>query len=262
MPLPTDFMVSATALECYELCPRRFHYRYLEHAPAAGLPQGVERRMERGQIFHRLVLWNDLGLDVSMILDAVDDPELIEFWDAYCAFAATLDGLDVQHDRTLVARSGNHPVQAKLDALVVAPDGSVTIYDWKTSARPDRSRLAESPQSKVYPFVVWNALANLTHPAQLSLVYWFAAEPDRPLRIDVDAGKLDAAAGWLTAILTTIETDSEFAMTTDRTICASCEYLAHCGVRPEGDSWELDEDYYEPDDDEDASLDPAGGLHI
>lgn len=261
MPLPTEFVASATALECYEQCPRRFRYRYLEHVPAAGPPQGVARRMERGEIFHRLVLWDELGLDVSMILDTVDDPELVEQWTTYRQFRATLTGVELQHDRTLVARCGDNLVQAKLDALAVALDGSVTIYDWKTSPRPHRSRLAESPQSKVYPFVVWNTLSGITSPAQLDLVYWFAAEPDRPLRIDLDEASLAAATDWLSTLLATIGSDDTFEMTTDRVTCSTCEYLAHCGVVPaDGDPWELDEDYYESIDGEDSTLDAAGWL--
>ncbi|HEX2280163.1 MAG TPA: PD-(D/E)XK nuclease family protein [Thermomicrobiales bacterium] len=252
MSLPIDFVASATALECYEVCPRRFQHRYLDRVPAAGPDRGVTLRTQRGDIFHKLVVWESLGLDTSVILGTTDDPELPELWDSFQAFHATMrkHGATLRHDRTLTATCGPYSVMARVDTLSTG-DAGVTIYDWKTSARPDRGRLIDSAQSKVYPYVVYETMRDAA-PDSLSLVYWFAADPGNPLRIDFDAGKLDDTSSWLSNLLVTIAADREFSMTEDRRVCTSCEYLAHCGVRAEGDdSWEMDEDYYQPVDDVD-----------
>ena len=62
MSLPDDFVASATALECYASCPRRFRQRYIDHLPSAGPDASMSEQMHRGTLFHRLVLWDDLGL--------------------------------------------------------------------------------------------------------------------------------------------------------------------------------------------------------
>lgn len=270
MSLPIDFVASATALECYESCPRRFQHRYLDDLPTAGPDPKAAERMQRGELFHRLVLWHDLGLDTEVILQTVDDPVLETQWTAYRSFQDTLgvDGCRVQHDQSLVARCGGFPVLAKVDALVVGPTGCVTIYDWKTSERPSPARLIDSQQSKVYPYVVWEVLrrrpgVTLTDPAQVRLVYWFPSQPDEPLEIPYSPERLAAGSDWLDGLLATIASDSEFHMTTDRTRCQECEYIVHCGVRPlDGDLPEFDEDYYQTVDlEHDSSFDHAVWPH-
>ncbi len=138
MSLPIDFVASAAALECYETCPRRFQHHYLNHLPTAGPDPTTAARTRRGDLFHRLVLWHDLGLDTDVILQTADDPVLETQWAAYKSFQDTLSagGCTVLHDQSLVARSGDFQVLAKIDALTVDPIGGVTIYDWKTSERP------------------------------------------------------------------------------------------------------------------------------
>lgn len=261
MSLPTDFVASATALECYECCPRRFRHRYLEHSPAGGPDPKSAQRMQRGDLFHRLVVWDDLGLDTSLILESADDPDLVQQWTAYQSFRQSLPANgELLHDQTLVARCGTHPVQAKLDALYLGDGGTVTIYDWKTGDRLGHERLRQSPQSKVYPWVVWEVMRRrpgvaLTDPGQVELVYWFSTAPGRPLRIPCTLELLEESSQWLTSLLHTIAADDEFPMTPDRSICGTCEYLAHCGVEyVQGDPFDLDEDYYQTPDPEDEAL--------
>lgn len=226
--------------------------------------------MQRGELFHRLVLWHDLGLDTSLILQSAGDPVLEAQWAAYQSFrdALSAGGVAVQHDQSLVARCAGYSVLAKIDALVVDPTGGVTIYDWKTAEHPNRIRLSDSQQSKVYPYVVWEALrhrpgATLTGPAQIRLVYWFPSRPNEPLEIPYSPERLTTGSAWLAALLSTITSDSTFEMTSDRTRCQQCEYIAHCGVKPEdGHLAELDEDYYQLLDlEDDSSFDHAVWRH-
>lgn len=261
MSLPIDFVASATALECYLSCPRRFRHRYIDHLPTAGPDHKSSERMRRGDLFHKLVLWDALGLDASMILQTENDPELTDMWASYQDFRATLAGAGVAvlHDQVLTARCGTMPVQARLDALAFGPAGDVTIYDWKTSFWPNRARLVNSPQSKVYPFVVWNnrsRLDELAGQSRVNLVYWFPEEPEQPLRILCDSNYIEASTDWLRASIDTVVSDTSFEMTDDRSICRTCEYLAHCGVQTaDGPSQELDEDYYQiPEVDEDVTF--------
>lgn len=264
MSLPDDFVASATSLDVYAVCPRRFRHRYIDHLPAAGPDDDTAGQMQRGNLFHRLVLWHGLGIDTGPILESEDDPVLRAEWDAYLLYRSSFSGDEVTivHDQVLTASCGDVAVQARLDALAFWPDGDVTILDWKTSENPDHARLARSSQSKVYPFVVWNVLSwrddlALTEPAQIRLIYWFPQEPDTPLQIACSRQSIELAEHWLSDVLVTIASDDSFEMTTDRSVCKRCEYLAHCGVIPEdGDGWDFDEDYFNlPDEDEDLPFD-------
>jgi len=262
--LPDDFVASATSLDVYAVCQRRFRHRYIDHLPAVGLDEDTAVQMQRGNLFHRLVLWHGLGIDTSPILDGEGDPDLQAHWDAYLAFRRSLpvDGVTILHDQVLTSTCGDVAVQARLDALAFWPDGDVTIFDWKTGANPDHARLKRSSQSKVYPFVAWNVLSRrddleLSDPGQMRLVYWFPHAPDAPLQIACSRQSIDLAEQWLVDALATIVSDSSFEMTPDRSICKRCEYLAHCGVTAEdGDGWDFDEDYFNlPEADEDLPFD-------
>lgn len=252
MSLPIDFVASATALECYESCPRRFQHRYLLHSPTAGPDPESARRMQRGELFHKLVLWHDLGLDTDVVLHNAGDPVLDEQWAAYESFQQRPGSHagSMRHDQSLIARCAGYPVLAQVDALRCEPDGRVTIYDWKTSERPDRSRLSDSQQTRIYPYVVWHVLRGRDHPAltdpgQIRLVYWFPSHPGDPFEIAYSSERLAAATDWLEDLLTAMTDDTLFTMTHDRTRCQNCEYIAHCGVRPEdGAVVDPDEDYY------------------
>jgi RecB family exonuclease len=262
--LPDDFVASATSLDVYAVCPRRFRHRYIDRLPAAGPDDDTAGQMQRGNLFHRLVLWHGLGIDTGPILESEDDPDLRAQWDAYLTFRRSLpdNGVTILHDQVLTASCGDYAVQARLDALAFWPDGDVTIFDWKTSANPDHARLKRSSQSKVYPYVAWNVLSRredlaLSDPSQIRLVYWFPQAPDNPLQIACSRQSIELAEHWLSDSLATIASDDSFEMTSDRSICKRCEYLAHCGVTAEdGDGWAFDEDYFIlPEADEDLPFD-------
>ena len=247
MSLPIEFVASATALECYLACPRRFRHRYIDRTPAAGPARSVAEPMRRGDLFHKLVAWDGLGLDTRIILDAENDPELEAIWDAYQAFQSTLlaDSSTIMHNVTLSAHCGPVAIEARIDALVTGPDAGVTIYDWKTSPWPNRERLTNSAQSRVYPWVVWHAGVLDDSCSEFDLVYWFPGEPDDPLRLSCDHTLISNAADWLTGIIGTISADTRFEMTPYRLRCQTCEYLAHCGVQAERGQAEIpDEDWF------------------
>lgn len=247
MSLPVEFVASATGLECYLACPRRFRHRYIDRLPAAGTIEDTAGRIRRGDLFHKLVVWDSLGMDIESVLAVENDEQLADLWQSFARFQDVLyaDGSTVQHEQVLTARCNGIAVTARLDALVTAPDGTITIYDWKTGSGDSSHRLVNHPQSQVYPWVV----QQLRQPPALHLVYWLPDKPDSPLHIACTPGYLRDAGEWLTNQLATIAADQEFPLTTNRRICRTCSYLAHCGVRAtnEGDDFYLDEDFYTPD---------------
>lgn len=261
MSLPVEFVASATGLECYLACPRRFRHQYLDRLPAARTSEDATGRIRRGDIFHKLVVWDSLGLDIEPVLAVEADNSLAGFWHSFVRFRDDLDadGSIVQHEQVLTARCNGIAVTARLDALVTAQDGSITIYDWKTGAGDNSHRLVNHPQSQVYPWVV----QQLRQPPALRLVYWFPDEQDDPLHIECTPGYLRDCEEWLTNQLATIAADREFPLTTNHRICRTCSYLAHCGIRAtgEGDDFYLDEDFHTPDPVDTDGFDDANWMH-
>ncbi len=256
MLLPHEFVASATGLECYLSCPRRFRQKYIDRLPASLSDKEAQKRFRRGDLFHKLVVWDSLEMDIAPILAFEEDDSLSAIWECYTRFQETLaaNGATVEHEQVLTAHCNGIAVTARLDALVTAPDGSITIYDWKTGSFASSFRLVNHPQSQVYPWVV----QQVRKPPSLRLVYWFPEQPDEPLHIECTPGYLQDATAWLTDLLTRITGDREFAMTPNRKVCRTCEYLAHCGVTAEaGDDYYLDEDFHAPyPDDHDTYDDP------
>lgn len=260
MSLPVEFVASATGLECYLACPRRFRYRYIDRLPPARAGQDDDGHIRRGDLFHKLVVWESLGMDIESVLRVENDDKLADLWDSFTRFQDGLraDGSTVEHEQVLTARCNDIAVTARLDALVTAPDGSITIYDWKTGSGDSSFRLHNHPQSRVYPFVV----QELRNPPALKLVYWFPDNPDDPLLIDCTPAYLRHASEWLTNQLATINSDREFPLTGHHHICRTCEYLAHCGVHPsDGDDFFLDEDFFAPEPPDDHGLDDPNWPH-
>lgn len=193
-----ELVLSAQAIETYLYCPRRFEQRYLDRIPALDLDIRNNPAVRRGSIFHQLILWDGLGMDVSDIVEVEDDPELRAQWQAFLSARSSLlhAGADIRYEPQFTIRVSDLRVIARIDAVVVQSGGNITIFDWKTSTRQDRNRLMKSPQSRIYPLAVWEWLRrdpalNLTFPEQIQMIYWCPSEPNSPLTIDCSSESLD-----------------------------------------------------------------------
>jgi hypothetical protein len=119
---------------------------------------------------------------------------------------------------------------------LAAPDGSLTIYDWKTSlARPKRAWLSARLQTRVYPFLLVRAGAHLNQgqpvrPEQVSMLYWFTAFPHQPERYIYTPSQYAEDVSLLEGTLTEIRTlpDSAFDLTPHAERCAYCVYRSLC----------------------------------
>jgi CRISPR/Cas system-associated exonuclease Cas4 (RecB family) len=125
---------------------------------------------------------------------------------------------------------------AKYDLVAVggeerAPDRAI-IVDWKTnSKRPSRQWLAERWQTRVYPYLLVRAGAELNdgepfRPDQVEMIYWFANAPARPERrlisqMEEIAARIEDASGDLVK---------------DERYCRYCRYRSLCGSSADADS--------------------------
>lgn len=241
---------SQHALELFRLCPLRFRRRYLEglywnklwSAPAA------ERlAAEKGELFHLLARRYYSGLETGLPDGHPWAPDLGAWLKELARFCpAERAGHAFYPELELRLAQDQLRLLARLDLVVVAPDGTATIYDWKTERRlPRRSYLARSMQTLVYRYLLCAAGGAYSPrggfaPEQVRMVYWnpqYPAEPVAfaytPAEYERDEAQLRLRIG---AVLATPVPEG-FIATTDEKVCRYCEYRPLC----HGRKWELAE---------------------
>jgi hypothetical protein len=247
MPLPRNFQFSATSLQAYVDCPRRFQLRYLLQvawpAPEAEPISEQERHGRLAQDFHRLVHQHLLGLPSETLSASVRDPDLKRWWKAYLAYVPTFGDAQVIPEIGLSAPLAGHRVMAQYDAIVVSdrqstaqeetPEAalehrtSFLIIDWKTyRQRPSRVWLGQRLQTRVYPAILVQAGASLTNklvdPDDVEMRYWLAEYPKTPESFAYDVATYQADLDYLSALIKEIvERASDSGSSTEAVIAAS-----------------------------------------
>ncbi len=222
MILPQEFQFSQGSLQDFADCRRRFQLRYLLRQSWPAVPSEpvleLERTMQQGARFHRMVQQHLLGLPVERLTPMAQEDDLSRWWQNYLHFsqgggleALTGPGARRYPEITLSAPLGAYRLLAKLDLLAVTPQGRALILDWKTARkRPRRQWLADRLQTRVYPFVLVQAGATLNGgtpflPEQVEMVYWFADFPDQPERFPYSASAYQADQDYLAEMVATVQ---------------------------------------------------------
>lgn len=245
MTLPEGFRFSQASLQDFADCRRRFQLRYLERLSWPALESepalANEALIQAGQQFHMLVHQHQVGIDAERIQSAIRDPELLGWWQNYLDHPPA-DLPEVRFpEHVLSVPLEGHRLVARFDLLAVTPGERLVIVDWKTSQKPPGRRwLADRLQTLVYRYVAVEAGAYLNNggpfePEQVSLVYWFAADPGASVVFSYSAGEHAAAAAALREQVGEIEAlvDDQFTLTDDVARCRFCPYRSLCdrGVR-------------------------------
>ncbi|MEA3377910.1 MAG: PD-(D/E)XK nuclease family protein [Chloroflexota bacterium] len=267
--LPADFQFSQGSLQDYVDCPRRFELRYVRRLrwPAVEVapPAELERHLQQGAAFHRLIHQHLLGLPVERLSATVVDPDLRRWWRDY------LEGgpVDLPSERYpevgLSTPVGRFRLVAQMDLVAVDVGERAVIVDWKTNRkRPSRESLADRLQTCVYPYLLVRAGAVLNggdeiRPRQVTMLYWFANAPAQPERFEYDRHRYRADHGRLTGLIGEIEGVLEgrderdlLPRTDERRRCRYCLYRSFC--RRGGEAGLLDEVPSDEVDDESFDL--------
>ncbi len=256
MALPANFHFSQSSLQDFVDCRRRFELRYLLRLawPALELEPALEneRTMRAGERFHRMVQQHLIGVPVERLSAAVsvegagETAELVDWWANYQEFVPKLIGLNQIGRRfypevTFSAQIGGYSLVSKCDLVVVQPDGSAQIYDWKTSRRrPKRLWLERRLQTRVYPYLLVRAGAHLNggqpfQPEQVMMMFWFAGFPTKPERIAYSRERYQADEKYLQGLVEEIDAlgSDAFSLTENLDACRFCVYRSLCdrGVR-------------------------------
>lgn len=245
----TNFEFSQSSLQDYAECRRRFQLRYIQRvawpAVQAEPIRENELHMQRGNRFHRLAQQYLIGIpedSLTRMAQADRDAHLMVWWQNFLAcIPADLPGTRYV-EATLQTQLGSHRLVAKYDLILVCPDGSVRIYDWKTSMRrPARETLQKRLQTRVYLFLLAQAGGALgarevipgscaVDPQRITMQYWFAEPGQPPETILYSSEQLAADQQYLTTLLDEVHSlpGADFGMVEDEKGCAFCVYRSLC----------------------------------
>ncbi|MCC6801709.1 MAG: PD-(D/E)XK nuclease family protein [Anaerolineae bacterium] len=234
MKLPDDFQFSASSLQDFVDCPRRFYLRCVRQLvyPAAEAEplRPFEQHVERAVRFHHLIHQHQIGIPVDALEAMLPDEIVAQWWKDYRAHAPA----DLPEKRlpeiTLSAPLGDRRIVARYDLLAIGE--RAVIVDWKTAlVRPERRTLERRLQTRVYPYLLAQAGAHLNggtpiDPAKISLIYWFAEFPQQPEVFTYSAEQYERDGAYLEALAADIARrgEDDFPLTDDTDFCRYCAY--------------------------------------
>lgn len=240
-------------IESFLACRRRFQLRYLERLPWPSAPLTVEDELalERGTQFHQIVQRALLGLDPTL-----EDGIVSAWWDGFRAFIPHLPQGGRYPELALTVpvkgTAGGHFLTGRFDLLIIGQRNgkpAAHIFDWKTSPPRDVDTLRRSWQTRFYLALLAEGGSALfgdrLAPEEISMTYWYAAEPDAPRALRYDSPQHQANWAELTAIVATIDAclkSGEWPLTDELERCRRCNYQAYNGRQEAGDPLPLDGD--------------------
>lgn len=244
MLLQPTFPFSQSSLQDYLTCARRFELRYLRQMAWPAVESEPIEERERlaglGTDFHRLVHQHLLGLGAAELAAGISDDVLGEWWQRFLAYRPAelgAAGAQILPEITLTAGLDRFRLLAKMDVLVLGPDGDFLIIDWKTSPRrPSAEALQARVQTRLYRYVLVAGGAQFNQgqpvdPARVTMLYWFTADPAGAARFPYSAAQFEADRAFLQATLAEIEARAQaetFPLTPDLKHCQYCVYRSYC----------------------------------
>lgn len=237
--------ISQHSLGDFEACRRRFALKYKASRywpgplPADSDPEASDA-IRTGQLFHRIVQQQALGLDVSSVIGAEGErlPRLGVLWRMFAASPHARPKGEVFTEAPLHFTFAQAPFMVRYDRLVKDGD-DWEILDWKTG-KTTRSRLESSFQTKLYRFALVQAGAVYNdgrpiRPERVRMTYW-DVQRGRPeefaydqVSFETDHAQFERLAKAVLAPFDEgLADDPRFARTRDRAVCDRCSFLSYC----------------------------------
>lgn len=240
-----DLSLSAMSVQDYLDCRRRFQLYALDIQSWPGMPVGLsqerERRRQQAIEFHRLLERYYLGMDSELLLQMVSDIVARFWWQRYLALIP-VDRDDVElvfPEKWMQVWLEGFLLKARLDLLVVGRDGSVVVFDWKTTKqKPEFSDYLSRVQTRVYLYVIGEQVASLLGRSislsQVKMVYWFVEYPESSVVIEYSDVMHRENKLFLGEIFSDISRDlgnlslGEWSKTENLGLCRLCSYCTLC----------------------------------
>lgn len=232
---------SQASILAFLTCRRRFQLRYLENLSWPDLPFTPEQRaaIARGQRFHQIIERYFLGLHETDI--ELGDAELQSWWRRFAEHVLPLPAGRTLPELRLTVPIGDHFLTGRFDLVLIGEQAdrpSLTIYDWKTSKPATTAELADAWQSRLYLAMLAESNGALVtaardiHPDQITLVYWYAADPRQPRIIHYSAAQHRQNWSQIVAVVRDISAclvADDWPLTDNWSHCQTCAYATYCG---------------------------------
>ena len=240
MKLPLDFHFSASNLQDYVTCQRRFELKAIERLQWPALPsqpvQEQEEHMRNGVLFHQFANQFFLGIPEENISALIHNSNMQRWWNHFTAYFTEETKREfIVFEHTLAGYLNQLPLLAKLDAIRVVDDLWM-IYDWKTGLHlPKRHTMQAKIQSRLYPYMLASFGSGLNNnqpikPEQIQMIYWFPEFPQQPIILPYSQEKFDEDQAYLQTLLTEImqKESGQFNLTDNEKNCIYCVYRSLC----------------------------------
>lgn len=237
--------ISQNSLGDFEECRRRFALKYKASRYWPG-PQSADSEAEAmaairtGQLFHRMVQQQALGMEVTAVLSAELErlPRLALLWHMFAASPHARPKGEVHTEAPLHFTFHGAPFMVRFDRLV--RDGDTwEILDWKTG-KANRGRLEASFQTKLYRFALVEAGSVYNEgrpilPEAVRMTYW-DVQRGRPEEFRYDRATFEADSAEFASLATAVlhpfdahaEDDPCFPRTPNRRTCERCSFESFC----------------------------------
>lgn len=233
---------SASMLQDFADCPRRFELKYLRRQLWPAIPaepiQKFERMMELGRQFHTLANQYFSGVPADNILHVIQDPTLRTWFNHFTEFKQQLTAERAYSEFQLSGLIGSNRFTAVYDLIQFSGDGKIAIFDWKTSTHPPRSeQYHRRMQSLVYPVLLANNLDQLKSEKNggnnelITMTYWFPAYPENPISLEFNTQDTLENSQLIKRITDEIQKridGSDFPRTEELKLCKFCMYRSMC----------------------------------
>lgn len=241
--MQTDNIIySATMLQDYVECPRRFQLKYILNQSWPSIPiepiLELEQLSARGRQFHFLAHQFFAGVSIPAIVSAITDATLRHWFDRFLEFAQAQKWLLTMSETRLAAPFDQHHIIAVYDLIARTQDEHVHIFDWKTSFQPPKeSVMARRMQTIIYPFVLYENLPRLFPTSEndqkpaLAMHYWYPEYPDSSITLTYDPIQHQENTRILSDLIEEIDTRcaaSHFPLTDEKKRCKYCQYRSLC----------------------------------
>jgi hypothetical protein len=217
---------SQAALSAWLSCRLKFKYRYIEGL-FWPLPPEAVGKLEPGRKFH-LVAQQYYQFGHCHL--PPQETELASLVEQLKRFLPAGTPGKCLPEFELRCQEGEMRLLAKYDLLVQQPQG-VTIYDWKTDHHAPQPNLLNSPQTRLYLYLLssvpgYFALA----PEQVEMIYWNPRFPQEPRTTRYNSRQRSEDGQWLRDIITEIKANKHFPGIQGEP-CRRCEYRPVCHGR-------------------------------
>ena len=244
--LSAGFAFSASSLDCYASCPRKFKYQYLLQIPTRpetyfSLGTAVHAAIEalskdrqkgvarsRDEAIETLKAFWDPSTYASRKHEEEDWTTAVLQLDNYLGWEAANPNEIVDVERRFSFPFGDQVMRGKIDRIERRADGKLAVVDYKTgktSNAPPRSRLKDEIQLNLYALAIQEEFGEL--PAEASYLYLRETKPLPYLPSEATIGAFsERLSGVVGAILA-----GEFPAVKSHD-CRFCDYGEICDTEP------------------------------